>query len=94
MPASAFNNNRLNWNVSTNAATDGASLTGMTRHNSTTAAAADGHAEILHLPPQKIGNPVPANMLELGDVHPGGGLWPNSGKEKMWVRELNTTAGF
>lgn len=73
---------------------------GLTRHSGgTTATAADGHSELLKLPPVAPSQPDPANLFELGDLRgdaPGGAQPINftSPRAKLWFREQSTWLAF
>jgi prepilin-type N-terminal cleavage/methylation domain-containing protein len=65
-----------------------------------TAVAPDGHATVLKLQPFQ-GNSAPiTSFIDLGDVRspvstaPGSTLWPVSGTPNLYMREVNTSAGF
>ena len=70
------------------------------RHGSTTFAA-DGHGEILRLPPYNPGGPVPTDMEDMGDVRGnvagGGAAVVNnfvSTRAKLGIREVPSRPGF
>ncbi len=70
------------------------------KHGSTTFAA-DGHGEVMRLPPYNPGGAVPADMEDMGDVRgnvTGGGtaIVNNfvSTRAKLWIREVPSWPGF
>ncbi|MEQ2010053.1 MAG: type II secretion system protein [Limisphaerales bacterium] len=88
----AFNNYRTSWNSTP------ASRLSMRRHNdSMVGTAADGHAEWLRMPPFSFGASAPVNMEALGDVGGSdqtGASWPQSGRERLFIRFQNAGGGF
>ena len=88
----SLNNARIGWNSPNDK--------GLTRHSQgTTASAADGHSEVLKLPPVQPGVPDPADLYELGETRgdPTGGAQPvqfNSPRAKLWFREQPTWLAF
>ena len=87
----SLENSRVGWSANDK---------GLTRHSGgTTAMAADGHGELLKLPPVVSGQPDPANLFELGDLRgdaPGGAQPINftSPRAKLWFREQPTWLAF
>ncbi len=88
----SLDNARNGWNASNGR--------GMIRHSQgTTTTAADGHVELLKLPPLVVGQPDPADLFELGDTrgNPAGGAQPiayTSARAKLWFREQTTWLAF
>jgi prepilin-type N-terminal cleavage/methylation domain-containing protein len=88
----SLNNTRLGWNTT---GTDG-----MARHaQASTAPAADGHSEMLKVPPYAPGQAAPTDTYEIGETRgdPAGGAQPiqfNSSRAKLWFREQPTWLAF
>jgi prepilin-type N-terminal cleavage/methylation domain-containing protein len=93
MDASELQRVRTGWNAS--GGTLGYLTCGMVRHaGDTTAFAADGHSTRVKMPPYQSGAAAPATLGELGDTRSATGLWPAPARVNLFIREVNTQAGF
>ena len=94
--SSSYDTKRQQWNMP-NTTTGLFRWNGINRHNwGSTSGAADGHVELLRLPPYTPGAAAPADLQELGDSRQTTGgtpLWTSS-QAKLFFRETPTTAGF
>jgi len=88
---------QYNWNNMQAQLQNGSYHPTMTRHNNgTTTFAADGHTDILKLPPKDA---VRSNMRDMGDVLGAEAVSPAPGNQfvgpaKLWLREQGTWLGF
>ncbi len=96
LAASGLDNHRTAWN-DPGAIPSVGNSGGMVRHNwSMTAAASDGHTELLKMPPYEPGAAAPVSFGELGDISDGnaGELWQPDANVKLFTRLRNGGGGF